>query len=101
MGIVPNTNPAKEYATGYGFYKGGVWFHRNSTAGQVANATANVRSDGFACAMSLLGLIAVGDSSISAAMKSANITKVATVEYKTTAFLSYVYHEQCTIVTGE
>ena len=55
---------------------------------------------GEACANNVLGLVATGDASITAAKEAAGITSVATVETSTNTVLG-VYTTYCTVVTGE
>lgn len=55
---------------------------------------------GEACAQSILGIVATGDASISAAKKNGGISKIAYVDHKTTNVL-HLYGQYCTIVTGE
>lgn len=61
----------------------------------------NVKSTkvGTACMKSYAGLILNGDASISHAMESGVITKVASVSYKISNHI--VYEKYCTIVRGE
>lgn len=102
LGLIPNTNPAKEYALSIGYYKGGAIVHKNSTVGQTANNAQILKtSAGEACTSAVLGLFAFGDSSIEAAKKSAGITKVASVELRTAAIFAWLFHQHCTVVTGE
>lgn len=54
---------------------------------------------GQSCASSYLGLIALGDASISAAAKAANVTQISHVEQSYTNILMF-YAQYCTIVYG-
>jgi TRL (tRNA-associated locus)-like protein len=54
---------------------------------------------GEACATSILGLIATGDASISAAMNNGGITDVSTVDYRLDNVLG-IYATYCTVVKG-
>jgi hypothetical protein len=54
---------------------------------------------GEACAMSILGAVAVGDASVDAAKKAGGITQVATIDHKSFGVLS-IYANVCTVVTG-
>ena len=56
-------------------------------------------STGEACATSILGLIATGDASVSAAMANGGITDVSTVDYKIENILG-IYATYCTVVKG-
>jgi len=99
-GVVPNTNPAKEYSTQMPL-KGGLVYHHNSSIGQAANHVEILKVSEPACAKSILNLIAWGDASIETAKKSVQISKIASTEFRTRAILALVYHEQCIIVQGE
>jgi hypothetical protein len=68
--------------------------------GPVSNPSVSSIKSGESCAKSVLGLVAFGDASIEAAKKAAGISKVATVDHKTTNIL-YFYGEYCTVVYGE
>lgn len=101
FGQWPNTNPAKEYA--YPLHTlglGGIVYHKNNVPGAIGMNTKEGIVTSQVCAMSLLGLVAVGDTSIETTKKAKNITKVAAIEYEQTAFLGFVYHKFCTIVHG-
>lgn len=63
------------------------------------DATAASKS-GEACAQSILGIVVSGDASIASAKKAAGITKLATADHSSTAFLG-LYSQFCTQVTGE
>ena len=54
---------------------------------------------GEATAVSILGLVAVGDAGISAAAENGGITKVATVDQEGMHVLGF-YAQSTTIVTG-
>lgn len=55
---------------------------------------------GTASCYSLLGLVGIGDASIDAAAKSANITTISHVDHKTTSLLG-IFAKFTTIVYGE
>ena len=55
---------------------------------------------GEACAMSILGIVALGDGSIDAAKKEAGITQVAAVDHHAFNILG-LYGSVCTVVTGQ
>lgn len=54
---------------------------------------------GQACASSYLGLIALGDASISAAAKAANVTQISHVE-QSYSNIAFFWAQFCTIVYG-
>ncbi|MGD0276672.1 MAG: TRL-like family protein [Syntrophales bacterium] len=64
--------------------------------------TSHVRTDktGTAQCISILGWVATGDCSISAAMKNGGITKIHHVDFNAKSILM-VYAEYTTIVVGE
>lgn len=97
---VSNTNPAPEYANYYGAnLKGGGIYHRAIVLGQAGTAKADVM--GEACSLSILGLVAFGDSSINNARSKVKIKKIALVEYEVMAIGGYYVHKFCTRVHGE
>ncbi len=80
--------PGMVYGTIYSGY---------TIGGGVGAGTGN--KVGSACAMSILGVIAVGDASIDAAKKDAGITNVANVDHESFGILG-IYANVCTKVTG-
>lgn len=85
-----------------GFYsKTGVGSLFTDVKEPVSNSAAATGSKrGEACTINVLGLIAIGDSSIIAARANGGISKVATVD---SSFLNvlFLFGRHCTIVTGE
>lgn len=59
------------------------------------------KKTGEATAKAILGLVAIGDSSISAAMQNGGIRKVHHVDHRVNLVLLGLYVETTTIVTGE
>lgn len=55
---------------------------------------------GEACASSILGVVATGDSSIEAARRAGGITSIASIDEKNTGILG-IYATHCTIVRGK
>ncbi len=66
----------------------------------VATDSSAASKTGEACAQNILGFVASGDASIVAAKKAGNISKVASVDHNSVAFLG-LYSQFCTQVTGE
>lgn len=66
--------------------------------GQVGNATGT--KTGQACAMSILGLVGIGDASLTEAMAHGQITQIAHVDHENFSVLG-VYGRTCTVVTGQ
>lgn len=54
---------------------------------------------GQVCALNILGIVSIGDISISEAMKKAEITQVATVDRTYFSVLG-IYAKACTLVSG-
>ncbi|EOQ90579.1 TRL-like family protein [Leptospira yanagawae serovar Saopaulo str. Sao Paulo = ATCC 700523] len=95
-----NTNPATDYATPAAYYRGGALFHKATYPGAIGS-NAEAVNQGKGCNHAILALFSFGDSSIETAKKSANITKVAFVEYEQLGiFAGFLYHRVCTIVKG-
>lgn len=95
-----NTNPARDYATPASYYRGGALFHKSNVPGPIGS-NAEATTEGRGCNHAILYLFSFGDSSIESAKKSANITKVAFVEYEQMGIIAgFVYHRVCTIVKG-
>ncbi len=55
---------------------------------------------GEACASNILGIVALGDNSITEAKKRGGVTKIALVDYHRMNILGF-YGEVCTVVRGE
>ena len=83
---------------------GGLYTNVTDAAQHVAVAvdtTASSNKRGTASAHSVLGLVALGDASIDAAMKQAGITKVHHVDHNVHIVLFGFYAQTTTIVYGE
>nr|WP_275067246.1 TRL-like family protein [Leptospira bandrabouensis] len=95
-----NTNPTREYATQGVQFKGGAVFHKSNVPGPIG-INAEPSLEGRGCNHAILYLFSFGDSSIESAKKSANITKVAFVDFEQLGVLGgFLYHRVCTIVKG-
>lgn len=95
-----NTNPTREYATESVFLKGGLFYHKTFVPGPLG-FNAEGSSEGRGCNHAILHLFSFGDSSIESAKKSANITKVAYIDYEQLGIAAgFIYHRVCTIVKG-
>jgi Zn-dependent alcohol dehydrogenase len=77
----------------------GVWY-TNVKAPVAVTSNANSTKVGTAEAISVLGLVAIGDASIEAAAKSAGITKIHHVDEESTSFLGF-FAEYKVYVYGE
>ena len=69
-----------------------------STHGATSNPIGS--KTGKSCAMSILGIVGMGDASAAAAAQSAGITQISTVDAENFGVLG-IYATNCTIVTGE
>jgi len=76
----------------------GVWY-TSAKGGMGAGADAAGAKRGKACASSILGLIATGDASVTAAAKQGGINKVGFVDYSAFSVLG-LYAEHCILVSG-
>jgi hypothetical protein len=72
---------------------------KDTISGSVNNSV-ELKKQGEACAVNVLGIVAVGDSSIEAAKKSGPVEKVA---FADTTYLNIlgIYQQGCTVVKGE
>jgi hypothetical protein len=64
-----------------------------------AGGTGEAKKSGEACAMSILGIVGIGDASIDAAKKEAGVTQIAAVDHHAFNILG-LYGSVCTVVTG-
>ena len=69
------------------------------TDGQIGNGEAATKT-GEACASSILGLVATGDASVSAAKAEGGIKEVSHVDHDVFSVLG-IYATTCTIVVGK
>lgn len=67
--------------------------------GDVATTATSVTKEGKACATSILGWVATGDASVTAAKTNGGITTVAVVDHTAKNILG-VWGEWCTVVKG-
>jgi hypothetical protein len=99
--VTANTHPAPDYAGGYGLMRGGLIYYKDVVDGQIGE-NASPKQVGKSCSHAILALISTGDSSIETAKRNGKIKKVAHLSHEITAILSgRIYHEHCTIVSGE
>jgi hypothetical protein len=68
--------------------------------GYMATPNAAVMKEGKACAQTILGLVATGDASITAANAAGGITEVAHVDHTAHSIVGVVA-DFCTIVKGK
>lgn len=77
---------------------GGVFLvNKTTNSGMATSATMPTRV-GRACVENILGLVAIGDSSIETAKKNGGIKKVVSVDYEVDQVV--VYGKRCTVVRG-
>ena len=70
-----------------------------STKVGVYGTSPNGTEEGKACAHSFLGMVALGDASVSAAAKSGGITSVQSIDIESLGVLM-IYAQACTVVRG-
>jgi hypothetical protein len=68
--------------------------------GDTATSSTGASKEGKACATSILGWIATGDASISAAKAAGGITEVSSVDHTAKNILGF-FGEWCTVVKGK
>ncbi len=76
----------------------GFWY-TDVKSGDLITESAKGTKMGQACSETILGLVAMGDSTIETAMKSGKITKVTHVDYTANSILGF-YGKYCTVVHG-
>lgn len=74
-------------------------FYTEVKYGTVATTHTNAAKEGRACAQTILGLVATGDASLSAAKANGGITQVTHVDHSARSILGII-GEWCTIVKG-
>ena len=75
-------------------------FYNDTKFGYIATSNTAATKEGKACAQTILGLVAQGDASISAAKAAGGITEVAHIDYTAHSILGVVA-DFCTIVKGK
>ena len=83
---------------GFAHVSGGI-FTSYQAPGNIGSGAAGAKT-GEACAMSILGLIGIGDASISAAKAAGGIQQVAHVDHANMTILG-LYGNTCTKVVGQ
>jgi len=84
--------------TGSNSRTGYAMINMQKEAGEATGLPAGDKT-GKACSQNILGIIAMGDSTLEAAMDDGGITTVSSVDYSYMQFIA-VYGEVCTIVNG-
>ncbi|MEM7152632.1 MAG: TRL-like family protein [Myxococcota bacterium] len=69
------------------------------TEAGTATSVAGADKEGRSCSQNILGIVAIGDSSIASAKTTGQITTVSSVDYKLLSILGF-YGRVCTIVRG-
>jgi hypothetical protein len=96
----PNTHPIKSYSDGSVIFKGGFFYHSDSSV--LFSGSAKLEKKGTSCSHSVGYLIAFGSSRIYDAKVAGGVDKIGMIEEDVLAFLGgYLYHRHCTIVVGE
>jgi len=72
----------------------------DDTISGAVNNSVELKKQGKSCAVNVLGMVAVGDSSVESAKKVGSITKVAVAD---TTYLNVlgIFVQRCTVVKGE
>jgi hypothetical protein len=88
--------------TGCGFVADGPfgWAYTDSKTPMAVGTAKAGSKRGKACIKSFFGMTSIGDASIEAAMKSADIKEVYALESENLSVLG-TYTRQCTVVSGE
>ena len=76
---------------------GGIY--NDTKYGDVATTATSATKEGKACATSILGWVATGDASVTAAKTNGGITTVAVVDHTAKNILG-IFGEWCTVVKG-
>jgi TRL-like protein family len=76
---------------------GGIY--NETKYGDVVTTSTSATKEGKACATSILGMVATGDASVTAAKTNGGITNVAVVDHTAKNILG-VFGEWCTVVKG-
>jgi hypothetical protein len=84
--------------TGFSSKTGGAAIQLQTEAGEATEHEGADKS-GEACSSNILGIIAMGDSTVSAAMAAGGIQTVSTIDYKYLNILG-LFGRVCTQVTG-
>jgi hypothetical protein len=74
-------------------------FYNETKYGDIVTTSTSATKEGKACATSILGLVATGDASVTAAKTNGGITNVAVVDHTAKNILG-VFGEWCTVVKG-
>ena len=75
------------------------WIYTETKYGDDATTSAAATKEGKACGTSILGWVATGDASVSAAKAAGGITTVASVDHSAKQIVG-IFGEWCTIVKG-
>ena len=86
--------------SGCSTYIGGALFSATKLPQSVGTGS-NGTKEGEACAMEILGMVAIGDASISAAKAQGGIKTVSHVDQANMNILYFLFANTCTRVTGE
>ncbi len=75
------------------------WIYTDTHYGDTATTATAATKEGKACGTSILGWVATGDASVSAAKAAGGITTVASVDHYAKQIVG-IFGEWCTIVKG-
>ncbi len=76
------------------------WIYTEAKYGDTATTATAASKEGKACAQSILGWIATGDASVTAAKAAGGITEVSSVDHTAKNILGII-GEWCTVVKGK
>lgn len=76
------------------------WLYTEAKYGDTATSSTGASKEGKACAQSILGMVATGDASITAAKAAGGITEVSSVDHTAKNILG-ILGEWCTVVRGK
>jgi hypothetical protein len=102
-GLASTTHPVQKYEKFYAGsgYRGGLIYYHDIVGG-VKSTEMKAQKEVSGCSASYLMLISLGDSSIMKAKESAKITRINSIKHEISAVLAgLIWHEHCTIITGE
>lgn len=85
-------------STGWFTRDGGAWVVVRKDSG-IATSKRKITKQGRACSLNILGIVSVGDSSITKAKEEGKITRVSHVDHDLMNILG-IYGSVCTIVYG-
>lgn len=102
-GIASTTHPIQKYEQPYAgsAFRGGIFYYNDVVGGSLDPDVKSTKVS-TGCSSAYLLLISLGDSSIGTIKESASISKISSVKHNISAILGgLIWHQHCTIITGE